>query len=136
MLKKMQAFVFLLVMIGLSIPVYGTNHYVDKNAGGSNDGTSWSNAWESFSAINWSSVNPGDNIYISGGTDSTVYSETMTVNASGTPGHFITITKGTDAGHNGKVIFDGSGTIQYGIEISKSGGLSYLKISGSILQEL
>ena len=118
-----------IVLCGFLFNAFAANHYVDKNAGGSNDGTSWANAWESFSAINWSSVNPGDNIYISGGTDSTVYSETMTVNASGTPGHFITITKGTDAGHSGKVIFDGLGTIQYGIVISKSAGLSYLKFS-------
>ena len=53
----------------------------------------------------------------------------MTVNASGTPGHFITITKGTDAGHNGKVIFDGFDTIQYAIVFSKSAGLSYIKLS-------
>ena len=120
---------FHIVLYGFLFNAFAANHYVDKNAGGSNDGTNWANAWESFSAINWSSVNPGDNIYISGGTDSTVYSETMTVNASGTPGHFITITKGTDAGHNGKVIFDGLGTIQYGIVLSKSAGLSYLRLA-------
>ena len=49
----------------------------------------------------------------------------MTVNASGTPGHFITFTKGTDAGHNGKVIFDGSGTISMELKFQKE-GLNYL----------
>ncbi len=111
-----------LVLSGFLSYASGANHYIDKNAIGNNNGTSWANAWESFTAIDWSIIQPGDFIYISGGTDSTVYNETMTVNASGTPGHFITFTKGTDAGHNGKVIFDGLGTIQYGIVISKSTG--------------
>ena len=111
MLKKMQAFFFLLVMVGLSIPVYGTNHYVDKNANGSNNGTSWNDAWESFSAINWSSVNPGDIIYISGGTDSTIYNEQLTISSDG-----VTISRSTDTGHNGAVILDGNnGAAEVGI---------------------
>ena len=58
-----------------------TDHYVDKNASGSNNGTSWTDAWESFAAIVWSSLEPGDILYISGGTDSTIYYETLHIPA-------------------------------------------------------
>jgi hypothetical protein len=84
--------------------------YVDKNASGSNNGTSWTNAWQSFSAINWTSIAPGETLYISGGTDSTVYNETLAVGGRGTSGHQLVITKGTSTGHNGKVIINGGGT--------------------------
>jgi len=95
----------------LSTITNATDYYVDKNASGSNNGTSWANAWQSFSAISWSSIQPGDNIYVSGGPDSTVYTSGMTVGKSGTAGHPITITIGKYApvstGHSGRVIFDG-----------------------------
>ena len=38
---------------------------------------SWTNAWESFFDINGTSIQPGDTIYISGGTDSTIYYEEL-----------------------------------------------------------
>ncbi len=75
--KKILPFLVLLLTFFVVIPIYGTNHYVDKNASGSNNGSSWSNAWESFSAISWSSVSAGDVVYVSGGSDSTVYTETF-----------------------------------------------------------
>ena len=88
--------------------VHTTNHYVDKNATGNNNGTSWANAWESFADINWGSINPGDVLYVSGGTDSTIYYETMTVGADGTSDNQITIIAGkyssSPTGHNGRVI--------------------------------
>jgi hypothetical protein len=84
-----------------------TNWYVDKNTSGSNNGTNWANAWESFSNINWNSVSGGDTIFISGGTDSTVYNETLTIGNSGNSSGRIVITKGLSAGHNGKVVIDG-----------------------------
>ena len=90
---------------------YATNHYVDKNvSGGSNNGSSWANAWQSFSVINWGSIQPGDNIYISGGTDSTTYNESLTIGASGNANGLIVIRPGLEAGHNGKVIISVSGT--------------------------
>ncbi len=91
--------------------IYATPHYVDKNANGLNNGTSWANAWKSFSAINWSSIQPGDIVYISGGTDSTLYYEQLTVGKSGTAGNPITIIAGkyspSPSGHSGRVIIDG-----------------------------
>ncbi len=103
----LRMYTILIIFALVSIPIYGTNHYVDKNASGSNNGSSWSNAWESFSAINWGSINSGDVIYISGGNDSTVYNETLNIGKSGVNGNRIVITKGIDSGHNGEVVIDG-----------------------------
>ncbi len=77
-----------------------TNHYVDKNAAGNNDGSSWQNAWNSLNSINWNQVNSGDVIYVSTG----VYYETLNI-PGGTSG--VTIRKGIDSGHNGTVVIDG-----------------------------
>ncbi len=127
MLKKVQIYMFMLILAGLTIPAFAANHYVDKNASGSNNGSSWSNAWESFGAISWSNVNPGDIIYVSGGSDSTIYSETLTVGKSGTSGNWIVISRGTDNGHNGKVIIDGGNSLSNGILVN---GRSYVTVTG------
>lgn len=86
--------------------------YVNKNANGGNNGTSWANAWESFSAISWGSIEPGDILYISGGLDSTIYKEQLNIGASGTAANLVTVRNGLDAGHNGKVIIDGDAVRQ------------------------
>ncbi|HKI79555.1 MAG TPA: hypothetical protein VKA26_13520, partial [Ignavibacteriaceae bacterium] len=119
---------FLFGLFIFSIPQISaqTNWYVDKNATGSNNGNNWSDAWESFSAINWSSVSAGDTIYISGGSTSTTYNEQLSVGASGSSGNLIAITKGVDSGHNGKVTIQGSGSSN-GISISSR---NYISISG------
>lgn len=94
------------------------NWYVDNEAPPGGDGTSWATAWNSFSAINWGALQPGDTVYISGGTTSKVYSSPMQVNASGAPGAPIRITKGIDPGHDGEVILDGEDTLSWGIDVS------------------
>jgi len=99
---------------------YATDYYVDNNAAGSNNGTSWQNAWESFSDINWSSVQPGDIIYISGGSSGKTYSETLNIGTSGTVGNNVVITKGIDSGHNGEVIIDGGNSITNGIKFGST----------------
>jgi hypothetical protein len=88
-------------------PIKAASWYVDNQASGSNNGTSWTNAWKSFSTIAWTSLKPGDYIYISGGSTSKTYNERLIIGASGASGNPITITKGRDSGHNGRVIIDG-----------------------------
>ena len=111
---------------------YSANHYVDKNANGLNNGTSWANAWESFSAINWSSIDPGDVVYISGGTDSTIYYERLqTDQLYGTAANPIVIIAGkyspSPSGHSGRVIIDGGGVRDQSIWIHDS---KYVTVKG------
>jgi Ca2+-binding RTX toxin-like protein len=95
-----------------------TNFYVDNAVSGSGNGTSWSSAWKSFSNISWSSIKPGDTVYISGGSSSQTYQETLAVGASGSSGSLITITAGVDPGHNGTVIIDGQNTRANGVVVN------------------
>lgn len=81
--------------------------YVDNAASGSNNGTSWANAWQSFGAINYTTISCGDTIYISGGSTSKTYAERLNIGKSCTQGSPLTITVGTGAGHNGTVKITG-----------------------------
>ncbi|MBK7631106.1 MAG: discoidin domain-containing protein [Ignavibacteriales bacterium] len=120
----------------LSHPLYATNWYVNKNVSGSNNGTSWTNAWQSFSVINWSSIQPGDYIYISGGTDSLVYNGPLSPNCSGNSVNWITIIAGkyapSPSGHSGRVIIDGNNHNQSAITFGDGSGSnpSYITIKG------
>ncbi|GMU95622.1 discoidin domain-containing protein [Ignavibacterium album] len=80
--------------------------YVYKYATGLNNGTSWQNAWTSFSNIAWSLINSGDTLFISGGTDSIVYDETLDILKSN-----ITVKKSNVISHNGRVIIQGEGVL-------------------------
>jgi hypothetical protein len=105
-----QLIYLLVLFLFTASRTYSTDYYVDKNASGQNNGTSWANAWQSFFAINWGSIQPSDVIYISGGNDSTVYYERLVIGASGTAGNYVTVRNSYDAGHNGKVIIEDPNT--------------------------
>lgn len=116
--------VFLILSFGSQAGA--TNWYVDNAAAGSNNGKSWTDAWESFAKINWSSVSCGDTIYISGGSTGTTktYAEALTVGKSCTAGSPLTITVGTGSSHNGTVKISPKGT---GITITNK---NYITIDG------
>ncbi len=108
--------------------------YIDNVASGTNEGTSWVNAWQNFSDINWSSIGPGDTIFISGGVDSKTYTERWSVQASGTEGNPIIITvDAANNDHNGIVIFDfnadGDLATQSGIRMTNK---NWVTINGNV----
>ena len=83
MRKLIAFFAFLLV----AIPANAANWYVNKAAGGSNNGTSWTNAWTDFGSINFSTVACGDTIWVAAGT----YTGSMTWSKVCTSGNVLTI---------------------------------------------
>jgi hypothetical protein len=118
--------------------VGAANWYLDKDAIGSKNGISWTNAWTSFSSVVWGAggVSPGDTLYISGGTTSKTYTATgigmLTVGASGTNDSTrITIATGAKSpsptGHDGQVIFDGNANY---LALINADGRSYITIDG------
>jgi hypothetical protein len=46
----------------------GANWYVRQGASGANNGLDWNNAWTDVTNINWGIVQPGDTIWLAGGT--------------------------------------------------------------------
>ena len=116
-------FFIIICFFSFNTSIIGKNYYVDKYAPGSNDGTSWKNAWNSFSAIEWTKLKAGDVLFISGGRESIVYNETLTIKVSGNEKKLFTIRNGLEHEHNGKVIID---VPDVGIKIIKK---RYIRIS-------
>jgi len=134
---KIKIFIIHLIIVAsltsFVMNVQASSWYVDNAASGTNVGTSWTNAWTTFSSVIWGAggVVAGDTLYISGGSTSKTYTETWTVGVSGTDGSPITIRPGQDANHNGVVIFDydglGDEATAVGISISNR---KYLVFNG------
>ena len=124
-----------LLILSLCTITYATNYYVDNTVSSSGNGLSWGTAWKNFSDINWGSIEPGDIIYISGGTDSTVYYAQFDIgNVQGTVANPITIKNSYDAVHNGRVIIDGGAGARHNFYIGGSNGYSTDNITISGLE--
>ena len=90
-------------------------YYVDRDASGNGSGSSWANASKTVSGLPWSSINGGDTVYVSGGSDSTAYYQYdagagKNYFSKTTTGNPIVITKGWESGHNGDVYFAQAGS--------------------------
>jgi hypothetical protein len=86
-------------------PARAATRYVDNAANGSNNGTSWTNAWTSLGAI--TGVTGGDTVYISGGTTSKTYSGNWTLSPGSSGSNRVTYKIGQESGHIGTAIFSG-----------------------------
>jgi hypothetical protein len=112
--------------------------YVDSSVASSGNGQSWATAWKSFSSIQWSGINPGDTLYISGGPsgNTKTYTESWSVQKGGTAGQPITIgVDAADPNHNGIAVFDydakGDSAAVNGITVSRD----YITVDGNVAGE-
>jgi len=80
--------------------------YVDAGVSRSGDGRSWETAWKRPADIAWREIAAGDTICFSGGRVSKTYNDRLEIRHSGDLGLPITVTAGTDPGHDGEVVFD------------------------------
>lgn len=119
-------------LVLLAVMPFATAHaatwYVDNAATGSGNGTSWTNAWKSFSAIAWTSIKPGDTLYISGGSTSKTYKEKLSIGVNGTDSSPIYIKPGQTSPHNGVVTITNTGS-NAGIYIANR---SHIVVDGNV----
>ena len=67
--KTIRASILLaIVWLMCAMSTHSAVWYVNHSATGANIGSDWNNAWTDFSRINWSSVSPGDTIFVAGGS--------------------------------------------------------------------
>lgn len=122
---------------GFKTRAAGSTYYVAKS-GNNADGQTWETAWNELDQINWGVIQPGDTIYLDGGSQAcpsadsdpfndfdggtqtyTVrpgfdcgvkYETTLTVGASGVAGQPISIKLANEPGHNGTAVIFGGRT--------------------------
>lgn len=90
-----------------SPPIGDNNTYYVSKYGSNGDGLSWATAWNELDQINWSVVQPGDIVYLDGGSSEMVYSSTLQPTTSGTSDDPIRIQLSSEPGRNGQAIISG-----------------------------
>ncbi|MDO8646874.1 MAG: choice-of-anchor Q domain-containing protein, partial [Candidatus Diapherotrites archaeon] len=83
---------------------FSTSWYVSPT-GNNTTGNSWANAWTSLNFTGKTTINPGDTIFIDGGSSSLSYAA-LTTGKAGTASQRITIARSQESGRNGIVYID------------------------------
>jgi hypothetical protein len=115
---------------------FAANWYVSKTATGSNDGTSWTNAWNEWNRINFSSVACGDTVWVAGVNQGTPYSSNLVLSKDCTAASPLLIRRvlSTDsvpvAAAGWKSTFD-SQVVTTNADIQEAGP-SYITIDGRV----
>ena len=120
------------LLLLLALPALAADWYVDNTASGANNGTSWTDAWQDTTTINWGSISAGDTVWISGGASGQSYSAFNTITASGTSGNYITIQAATEGGRS-NIVTIGTSFVVSGNYI-KFEGNGYKLVSGTTYQ--
>jgi hypothetical protein len=105
--SKMNNKLLIVFFVGLLLvgSVSAANYYVSTSSSGTGSGDSWANK-KDFRTLNTASLQPGDVVYIDGGTNGLTYiASPFTIYSRGTPDKYIKFTRGLEAGHNGMPIF-------------------------------
>lgn len=100
-MKRILFYAVALLVSGQSL--WAVNYYVSKN-GSNGTGSSWATAWNECDQIAWTGIQPGDTVFIDGGTDSLVYNSSLASGKDGTPSARIYLKRSLASGHNGKVV--------------------------------
>jgi hypothetical protein len=117
---RVASFLFVVVAVSLICPNSGAaERFVRAGATGSGTGADWDNAWSSFDTMNWSSINPGDTVYIAAGTYGV-----LTVIKSGKLGSPITFKRATVAEHGASTVAGWSAAYDGRVIIDGGGGLA------------
>jgi hypothetical protein len=98
---------FIAVLLLLAQTTWAATWYVDYAATGSNNGTSWVNAFSNLVSINWSPVTAGDTVEISGGDYSLASFADWVIPDKGLTNAPLVIKSSQATGHNGLVTIQG-----------------------------